>query len=338
MKEKAVMGFIGLLTALLITITMVDVLGNAGKGELIEPNENQSSSKVIDNSDSNNQNDVNGSNGNEDGDNNSTDNNSGNKNPDEDVPDGIMVPAGASLSTRIMTPTGYTRTPSEEGSLTEFLRNYALKDDGSKVLLYDGTEKEKQTSHMAVFALPLEAKNLQQYADSVMRVYAEYYLKQKQYEKIIFGYSDGFKAEYSKWIEGNRIAVTDSGSKWVKRAEYDESYESFQEYMRMVFAYAGIWTMKDESTSVEVAQAQVGDVFFDTSDGGKVVMIVDICENEDGKKAYLLASGGKPAQEFVLLANPLHADDPWYYEEEIGGAVETPEFTFKEGSLRHLKY
>ena len=46
MKEKAVMGFIGVLTALLITITMADVLGNAGKGQLPVEDNGQSSSNT----------------------------------------------------------------------------------------------------------------------------------------------------------------------------------------------------------------------------------------------------------------------------------------------------
>ncbi len=337
MKEKAVMCFIGLLTVLLITITMVDVLGNAGKGELVvEDNEQSSSNLVADNDD-----DSNGSSAGTTGDENTGgEDTSGDiiENDDGNNSGAIIDTSGTTLITRICEPSGYTRVSTEIGSLAQFLRDYQLKEDDAKVLLYDGTEKENQTAHAAIFALPLEARNLQQYADTIMRVYAEYYLSIEQYDKIVFGYSDGFKAEYAKWIEGNRISVTDSGSKWVQSSESDGSYESFKEYMRLVFAYAGIWTMKDESTAVELSQAQIGDVFFDTGDGGRVAMIVDICQDADGRKAYLLASGGKPAQEFVVLANPLHTDDPWYYEDELTEAVETPEFTYDSGSLRRLKY
>ncbi len=337
MKEKAVMGFIGVLTALLITITMADVLGNAGKGQLPVEDNGQSSSNVLDNDNNIPPN----SNPDKDNENNENPNDKGDENnPDNntDKPDSIIDVAGTTLITRVLAPKGYNRVSAENGSFAQFLRDYQLKENGAKVLLYDGKEKSNQASAMAVFALPLEAKDLQQCADSIMRVYAEYYLSIKQYDKICFGYSDGFKAEYAKWIEGNRISVSNSGTKWVKKAEKDESYESFQEYMRMVFAYAGIWTMKDESSSVSLGEAQIGDVFFDTKDGGRVAMIVDMCQGEDGRTAYLLASGGKPAQEFELLVNPLHPDDPWYYEEEIVAQVDTPEFTYKSDSLRRLKY
>lgn len=337
MKEKAVMGFIGILTILLITITMVDVLGNAGKGQLPAEDNGQSSSHVLDNENNSTPN-TNPDNGDASGENPSDKDDENNTDNNIDKTDSIIDVTGTTLMTRVLTPNGYSRMTVGNGTFAQFIREYQLKENGSKVLLYDGKEKSNQTTAAAVFMLPLEAKNLQQSADSIMRVYAEYYLSIKQYDKICFGYSDGFKAEYVKWIEGNRISVSNSGTKWVKKAEKDESYESFKEYMRMVFAYAGIWTMKDESTSISLGEAQIGDVFFDTKDGGRVAMIVDICQGEDGRKAYLLASGGKPAQEFELLANPLHTDDPWYYEEEIAAQVDTPEFTYKSDSLRRLKY
>ena len=69
---------------------------------------------------------------------------------------------------------------------------------------------------------------------------------------------------------------------------------------------------------------------------GHVVMIVDVCVNEEGKKAFLLAQGYMPAQEFHVLKNDLHEEDPWYYEEEITYPLSTPEYTFQEGSLKTL--
>ena len=69
-----------------------------------------------------------------------------------------------------------------------------------------------------------------------------------------------------------------------------------------------------------------------------MVMVVDICENEQGKKAYLLAQGYMPAQEFHVLKNPLCESDPWYYEEDITYPFLTPEYVFEEGSIQRLSY
>ena len=41
-----------------------------------------------------------------------------------------------------------------------------------------------------------------------------------------------------------------------------------------------------------------------------------------------------PAQEFQIIKNPLHGDDPWYYAAELNYPLVTPEYVFNEGSLK----
>lgn len=125
---------------------------------------------------------------------------------------------------------------------------------------------------------------------------------------------------------------------WVQTEEYDDSYENFKQYLRMVFSYAGTLSMEAESQEITPEELAVGDVFLKGGSPGHVVMVVDICEDEAGKKAFLLAQGYMPAQEFHVLKNPAHEEDPWYYEEEVRYPFATPEYTFPEGSLRRLNY
>ena len=250
----------------------------------------------------------------------------------------ILNPEGMTLETRFLVPDRYTREEAEGGSLTEFLRSYELKEDGSSVLLYNGREKGNQKAHAAVFKLPIEEEDLQQCADSIMRVYAEYFYHTGQQERIAFHFSNGFLADYEKWREGNRIKIDGNDAYWAKTASYDDSYETFRSYLRMVFAYAGTQSMAGESEEISLPEIEVGDVFLKGGSPGHVVMVVDVCRRENGKKAFLLAQGYMPAQEFHVLKNPEHKEDPWYYEEEIVYPFHTPEYTFEEGSLRRLGY
>ena len=94
----------------------------------------------------------------------------------------MMNKNGTTLQTRILVPSGYKRTQNQ--GLTKFLREYSLKEDGSPVLLYDGSEKGNQSAHIAVMKLPLENKDLQQCADSIMRIYAEYYYHNQMFSLI----------------------------------------------------------------------------------------------------------------------------------------------------------
>ena len=95
--------------------------------------------------------------------------------------------------------------------------------------------------------------------------------------------------------------------------------------------------MDNSSKKIPLSKAKAGDIFIKGGSPGHVVMIVDVCKNAFGKKAYLLAQGYMPAQEFQLLKNPLREADPWYYEDEITYPLRTPEYSFDEGSLRRYK-
>lgn len=245
---------------------------------------------------------------------------------------------GMTLAERVYTPEGYTRTNAQEESLTEFLRNYPLKEAGAEVLLYNTMPKGNQDAHVAVFALPIEEYDLQQCADSIMRVYSEYFWSTGQYDRIAFHFTNGFLAEYTKWRDGYRIEVDGNNVFWSKTASYDDSYECFVKYIKMVFTYAGTLSMETEANQIELDDIQVGDVFLYGASPGHVVLIVDVCVDENGQKAFLLGQGYMPAQEFHLLKNPMHEDDPWYYENEIEYPLQTPEYTFDVGTLKRLEY
>ena len=249
-----------------------------------------------------------------------------------------LDPNGQDLASRILVPEGYHRILAETGSFLEYLRMFPVKEDGSPVLLYDGSEKWNQNAHVAVLGLPIENADLQQCADSVMRIYAEYFLASGQAERIAFHFTNGFEADYATWRAGRRIKVDGNQVYWVNSADYDDSYETFVKYMRMVFTYAGTLSMDGEADPISLDEIQPGDVFLKGGSPGHVVMVVDLCENEAGRKAFLLAQGYMPAQEFHLLKNPARAQDPWYYEEEIIFPFATPEYVFGEGSLQRLNY
>jgi len=250
----------------------------------------------------------------------------------------IINEKGNTLEKRIRTPQGYRRKKADAGSLTAFLRSYPLKKAGQPVLLYNGRKKRNQDAHAAVFKLPIEKENLQQCADSVMRVYAEYFWKSGQRQRISFRFVNGFQADYGKWRRGYRIQAGDRGASWVSGGEKGDSYQSFKKYLRMVFSYASTLSMKEESEKIKLSQINVGDIFLKAGSPGHVVMVVDICEDEKGRKAFLLGQGYMPAQEFHLLKNPVHEDNPWYYAEEVSYPFNTPEYTFGKGSLRRLNY
>lgn len=250
----------------------------------------------------------------------------------------LVRPEGKTLEDRVDVPDGFARTEEPEGSLGAYLRNQNLKKDGAPVRLYNKEKKSVQTDHIAVFKFPLSNEDLQQCADSVMRVYAEYFRATGQEDRISFSLSQDFKASYVRWREGYRIHENGNSYTMVDEAAYDDSNEGFEAFLRIVFAYAGTYSLEMDSKKVKEKDLRIGDCFLHAGSPGHVVMVVDTCANVDGRKGFLLAQGYMPAQQFHILKNPAHEDDPWYYVDEISYPFKTPEYTFEKSCLRRPGY
>ena len=110
---------------------------------------------------------------------------------------------GQTIAERIMPPEGYVRTEVAANSFASYLRRLPLQPEGSKVLLYNGETKRNQLPAYAVVDLDIGKRDLQQCADAVIRLRAEYLYGQKQYAAIHFNFTNGFNAEYTKWAKGN---------------------------------------------------------------------------------------------------------------------------------------
>ena len=180
--------------------------------------------------------------------------------------------------------------------------------------------------------------NLQQCADSVIRLYAEYYYKQKKYDRIKFHLTNGFEVGFSKWSQGMRVKVDGNKTYWVHSEKADSSYKIFDSYLKFVFTYAGTLSMVQESKKISEKDIQPGDIFIYGGSPGHVEMVVDVCENKDGDKAFLLGQGYMPAQQFHILKNPADENAPWYYVSKISYPFETAGVTFKKGTLMRPDY
>lgn len=241
--------------------------------------------------------------------------------------------SGNNIESRISVPEGYTRIPSTSEELTGFLRGLSLKESGSEVLLYNGLPKNNQKDHAAIFDLDIGEQDLQQCADSVIRIYADYYWSISAYDKIAFHLTNGFYMEYIKWRDGNRLSVDGNKVEWRKTESYNDSYEVFQQYLKNVFIYAGTLSLSEECEEITLEKLLPGDIFLQGGSPGHCILVVDMAQDKDGNRCFLLAQGYMPAQDFHVLKNPLHPENPWYYTTEITYPFETPSWTFPEGSL-----
>ena len=239
------------------------------------------------------------------------------------------------IQSRFQPPKGFTRLQLVKESFGEHLRNLPLKKEGSLVTYFDGEKKNNQ-AYCAVIDLPIGDKDLHQCADAVMRLRADYFFKLKQYDKIHFNFTNGFRVDYSKWNQGYRIAVKGNKTSWVKKALPSNSEKEYWAYLEQIFQFAGTASLEKELKPISISQIQIGDVFIKGGFPGHAVIVVDMAVNSSGKKVFILAQSYMPAQELQILKNPNNASlSPWY-NEDFGATLETPEWDFNRNQLKRF--
>ena len=235
------------------------------------------------------------------------------------------------VKTRFNPPTGFARHQPTTG-WPEYLRSLPLKPEGSAVLLHDGRTKVNQV-HAAVVDLDVGTKNLQQCADAVMRLRAEYLYEQKAYDQIHFNFTNGWTCAYTKWRAGYRVKIKGNSTWWEKSATPSTSYESFRKYLNVVFMYAGTLSLSRELRPVDLGELQIGDVFIQGGSPGHAVIVVDVVFNiNNGKKRFLLAQSYMPAQDIHILYD-FTTKSPWF---EVDDVIQTPEWTFYAKDLKRF--
>jgi hypothetical protein len=244
----------------------------------------------------------------------------------------------ATITTEILPPEGYERVEVTAESFAHWLRNLPLKEKGTPVYLYNGTKKMNQNAHVAVVDIDNGTRNLQQCADAVIRLRAEYLYSWGLYSSIHFNFTSGDEASFTKWAAGYRPKVNGSKVQWIKGAGEDSSYRNFRRYLTTVYIYAGTYSLSKElNERGNSHEMQIGDIFIEGGFPGHAVIVVDMAENkENGTKVFLLSQSFMPAQNIHVLKNPNDAElSPWY-DLDFGRTLQTPEWRFKNSDLKYF--
>lgn len=242
------------------------------------------------------------------------------------------------IAARIPVPVGYARVPVEPGSFEAWLRHLPTKPGNPPVYLYNGDQKRNQTSHFLVLDIDIGEKDLQQCADAVIRLRAEYLYSLSSYDDLAFRFTSGHLASFRKWIGGYRAVVDRDEVGWVRFAESDSSYANFRKYLERVFIYAGSFSLAKELLRVAGPdEIRIGDVFIQGGFPGHAVLVVDTARQpETGDELFLLAQSYMPAQDIHILQNPNDEDlSPWY-SSAFGDTLLTPEWVFEAKDLRRF--
>lgn len=203
-------------------------------------------------------------------------------------------------------PAGFERIQADTGSFAAYLRNIGLKEQ-TTVYLFNGQPKHNQAAQYALLNISVGNTDLQQCADAVMRLRAEYLYSRTQFQQIIF--KDNNNTVYA----------------------FDAPYtrEHFDRYLSRVFGMCGSASLSKQLRPVQnFTDIEPGDVLIRGGFPGHAVIVMDVAVNNAGKKIYLLAQSYMPAQDIHVLKNPVNENGSPWYEVNDDAVIHTPEYTF----------
>jgi len=242
---------------------------------------------------------------------------------------------GQQLAQRFAVPPGCRRVAVGAGSWGEWLRNLPLRPAGTPARLFDGRPKNNQAVVAAVVDIDPGATDLQQCADAVMRLRAEYLFNFNP-NKIHFHLTTGYDAWFSDYLAGTTFRVAGERVLPAPKPAEALTHAALGRYLLPVFGYAGTLSLSREVRPVPLAQAQPGDVLVHGGSPGHAVLVADVAENpRTGQRYLLLMQSYMPAQNIHVLRNLRQpALGAWF---AVPGPqdpqFDTPEWTFASSEL-----
>ncbi len=208
-------------------------------------------------------------------------------------------------------PPGFARVSAGDASFAGWLLSLPLKKDKT-VYLFNRAPKQNQAAQFAVLDITVGDTDLQQCADAVMRLRAEYLFAAKNFQEIHFWDNDDKLYQFNK--------------------PYNS--EGLQAFLKKVFGMCGSASLSKQLHSISLEAMEPGDVLIRGGFPGHAVIVMDVAKNKDWKKIYLLAQSYMPAQDIHLLINPNNKIlSPWY-EVNSDPLINTPEYIFKKGEMK----
>ncbi len=234
-------------------------------------------------------------------------------------------------------PPGFHRIKANPHDFASWLRSVPLKKDRT-VYLYNGTPKRNQDAQFAVLDISVGNQDLQQCADAVIRLRAEFLYANRNFINIDFFTEQRVRLNFLEWANGMRfhllssrlVPYTLSGDR-----HYCENRSCFDGYLNTVFTYCGTRSLEQQLVPADYSHIAAGDVLIKGGSPGHAMLVVDAAEDSAGHRIFLLAQSYMPAQDIHIVINPGDGrPSPWYRDDPSESLVETPEWTFTTNQLR----
>ncbi len=240
------------------------------------------------------------------------------------------------IMNRIKAPQGFERAVAPPNSFASWLQNLPLKQGNPPVHLYTGQEKSYQEGHYAVLDIDVGSSDLQQCADAIIRLCAEYLFSIKNFDRINFLITSGDTIKFRRWIRGERPRIVNNQVTWQQSAPTDSSHTSLMGYLNFVFMYAGTYSLSRQLQKVQDRkEMKIGDVFIQGGFPGHAVLVIDMAINSTtSERVFLLAQSYMPAQDIHILKNLSDENRSPWYKSDFSEDLITPLWQFKAEDLK----
>ena len=215
-----------------------------------------------------------------------------------------------SLEEKFPAPKGYQRIDLPEQSFGSWLRTLPVIER-TAVLSYDG--RPIQAPAAAIVPIDVGRGDVQQCADSILRLYSEYRWYKEEQSSWGLHFTSGDLSTWKDWSAGQRFEISGSKVKQVQKASVDKSYAQYQSWLHHSFLYAGTRSMHLDSESVPIGEDIEAGAFFVTGGSpGHAILVLDVAKAEGRPTIALLGQGFMPAQEFHVLRNSNAGNLHWF--------------------------
>ncbi len=197
---------------------------------------------------------------------------------------------------------------------------------------YSGSFASDQSKHFVLVNYDVGNRDLQQCADFLMRLRAEYLFQSGRANEISFRFTSGQAYSFQDHCKGLVPVVAGSKVTFRQRTAVGASGTSLRKYLDLVYSYAG--TVSLHRDLAPARGFEVGTVIISPGSPGHCMIIVDEMV-KNGKKYYKLAESFMPAQTPYILKNPKDGS-PWH-ELIPGGRILTASYHFAGYDLRKFE-
>jgi hypothetical protein len=254
-------------------------------------------------------------------------------------PDSAKPGASIRLEARFVPPEGFERVPAPHGGFAAWLRNLPLRTDRTHVLDFKGRPLVRPSA--AVSTLDVSPRDVQQCADSVLRLHAEYLWTTGRAAKAAYHFTSGDRSAWLDWQKGERFRVQGSKVARVRQGAGRNDHANFRDWLDHLFLYAGTRSLALDSDPVGGRAYEAGDFFVTPGSPGHAVLLLDVVQTAAGQRAALVGQGFMPAEDFHVLwsAGPRVLAKVWFLlPDETDPELDTPSWApFGRADGRRLR-